>query len=78
MKPDLYTKFALSVIAVALLWLCVQNTLRPSAVLAQGPTKVIIAGIEYPGGVPVKLMGGTKANLVEVSGGNPLPVAVIP
>ena len=35
MKTDLYTKFVLTVIAVALLYLCVAHTIQPTVVHAQ-------------------------------------------
>jgi hypothetical protein len=35
MKPDPYTKFVLTVIAVALLYLCVAHTIQPAVVQAQ-------------------------------------------
>jgi hypothetical protein len=37
MKSDLYTKFVLTVIAVALLYLCVAYTIQPTVVQAESP-----------------------------------------
>ncbi len=42
MKPDSYTKIVLTVIAVALLYLCVVNTIQPTVVQAQSPNSVPI------------------------------------
>jgi hypothetical protein len=46
MKPDLYTKFILSVIAASLLWLCLEGTVHPPVVSAQEAQRVVIVGIE--------------------------------
>jgi len=45
MRTDLYTKSILTIIAVALLWLCAQNALSPKVALAQpSDQRVILAG----------------------------------
>jgi hypothetical protein len=46
MKSDLYTKTVLTVIAAALVFLCVQHLLTPSPVLAQQLQKVILVGYD--------------------------------
>src|ERR1035441_2239085 len=79
MKPDLYTKVVLSIIAASLVWLCVQNTVNPPAVAAQGIQKVEIVSdgrpipvnisdisSKYPEGLPVKVYSPDDAPL-EVS-----------
>lgn len=50
MRVDLYTKFVLTVIAVSLLWLCVDTLVHPrTTALAQGGSqRVVIVGIEDP------------------------------
>ena len=78
MKTDTYTKIVLTVIAGMLLWLCVQNTVHPQAVSAQGPQKVIIAGIElgYGPSIPVWINGGSSS-VVAATPFNPLPVKIV-
>lgn len=79
MKPDLYTKSVLTIIAVSLLWLCVQTPLRIAS--AQGPggiqkiTLVDEFGKPYfylPAGEPSP---GLPIRLVAVQ---PIPVSVGP
>lgn len=79
MKIDLYTKFVLTVIAAALVWLSAENYFHPRTALAQGPQKVIIAGVvdKETMVLPVKIMGGAKFNLLQVDEENPLPVAIV-
>jgi hypothetical protein len=79
MKIDLYTKSVLTVIAAALLWLCVETHFYPRTVAAETLQKVFIAGIadKETMVLPVKIMGGTKFNLLQVEEGNPLPVAIV-
>ena len=45
MKPDSYTKFVLTVIAVALVWLCVERAVLPPAVAAQNIQAVYLKGV---------------------------------
>lgn len=73
-KTDLYTKSVLTIIAVSLLWLAIQNTVFPRPVAAQigaGVQKVVIAGIEA--GLPVAL----PVNVRQV-GGETVPDATLP
>jgi hypothetical protein len=62
MKTDLYTKAVLTLIAVALLWTCVQNTIFPRSVSAQAqraqPQKVILVGVD---GTPLTIHSGRLA-----------------
>jgi len=72
MKTDLYTKCILTVIAIALLWQCVQNTAAPKVVFAQQPpfpSRVVISGYEI--GAP-EISG--RAKPLDDRG---LPVAVL-
>ena len=56
MKPDLYTKAVLTVIAALLLMLCAENIVLPRVALAQqGPQKVMLVG---PDNVPLKITSG--------------------
>ena len=74
MKTDLYTKSVLTVIAVSLLWLAIQNSVFSRPVAAQagaGVQKVVIAGIEA--GLPVAL----PVNVRQVGGEN-VPDATLP
>ncbi len=74
MKTDLYTKTVLTVIAVSLLWLAIENSLFPRPVAAQigaGIQKVVVAGIEP--GLPVAL----PVNVRQVGGEN-LPDGTLP
>jgi hypothetical protein len=52
MKSDSYTKAVLTVIAGSLLALCVENAVAPRATSAQGPQKVILAGIDLQTTLP--------------------------
>jgi hypothetical protein len=66
MKPDLYTKSILTIIAGTLIYLAVQNTFAPKVVSATGEQSVVIAGVWNarsssvtrfgPNGVPVSIM----------------------
>jgi len=81
MKVDLYTKIILAVIAGSLIWLCVAPAVRPQTVAAQGPQKVIIVGVQSTGvldagAIPIKIIGGTKYDNLEISRANPLAVEV--
>jgi hypothetical protein len=79
MKIDLYTKFVLTVIAAALVLLSAEHYFYPGTAFAQAPQKVIIAGVvdKETMVLPVKIMGGTKYNLLQIDEENPLPVAVV-
>ena len=46
MTTDLYTKLALTVIALCLLWQCVQSVISPRASSAQSDQRVIITGYD--------------------------------
>jgi hypothetical protein len=73
MKPDLYTKFVLTVIAAALLWLGVERTTYPPSASALAPQPVVITGVQIPtnsGSVLVSLP-------VEIHNG-PVAVRVVP
>jgi hypothetical protein len=84
MKPDLYTKIVLTVIALALLVICTENVVNPRTAQAQAkPVSVVISDIDLTarmklvtGGPPLRvaLVGGTKYPMLEVDGTNPLPV----
>jgi hypothetical protein len=89
MKIDLYTKIVLSVIAAALVTLCVRSLQEPAQVLAQSPTRVVIAGIDGQSqqlqrGLPVYLYASNpqqplSVNLSQVAGGQmqSVPVTVV-
>jgi hypothetical protein len=79
MKSDLYTRFILTIIAAALVWLSAENYFHPRTAFAQAPQKVIIAGVidKETMVLPVKIMGGAKYNLLQVDEENPLPVAIV-
>lgn len=66
MKPDLYTKFVLTVIAVSLVYLCIWHSFSTRVVSAAGEQPVVIAGFLNSD------MGGAVTRL----GRNGLPVAV--
>jgi hypothetical protein len=75
MKPDLYTKSVLTVIAASLLWICLQNAVSPRAVSAQEPAQVILAGLSKD-----MLAQGRPTLAVQLEGiniMNPLPVRVV-
>jgi len=59
MKPDLYTKSVLTIIAVLLLWQCLQRISNPSVVSAQEvPQPVVIVGVSpfsWPRNIPVEI-----------------------
>lgn len=76
MKADLYTKCVLTVIAATLLWMCVDSITKP--VSAQGPVRVVIDGAN-PAMVPVsvRLIGGTRYNVLPVDADNPLAVTAV-
>lgn len=66
MRPDLYTKVVLTVIAGCLVWLCIQPAVAPIAVRAQNsngsdrPQKVTVVGWEVQAsqaGLPVVIHG---------------------
>jgi hypothetical protein len=87
MKPDLYTKIILTVIAAALLAICAENIVNPREAKAQGPVRVVISDIDLTarmrlvtGGPPLRvaLVGGTKYPMLEVDETNPLPVTARP
>lgn len=79
MKPDVYTKSVLTVIAASLLSLCVQNTVHSPAVSAQEVAqRVVIVGYDFSSGIsdwrngrglPVEIRSITPTN-----GGPSLPV----
>jgi hypothetical protein len=75
MKVDLYTKCVLTIIAGALLGLCIENAVHPQRVAADTIQRVVIAGVDIlstPAGFPVH-----NLNLpVEVKNG-PLSVQVV-
>ncbi len=90
MKTDLYNKIVLTTIAVALVALLVRSLNEPAQVLAQGPTRVIIAGIDVQQqqlqrGLPVYVYASNPqqqplpVNLSQLAGGRSqtLPVTVI-
>jgi len=71
MKTDTYTKAVLTVIALCLVWLCVNDATpaaQAQADLAQ-PARVILVDEK---GVPIYTAQGVRVNL----GAAPLPVAV--
>jgi len=85
MKPDLYTKVLLTVIAASLLWLCTERYIYPAPAQAQsvhrGPQEVVIVGVgdvRFPPlkvrmpALPVEVYGAT---LVRTSS-EPLSVTV--
>jgi hypothetical protein len=80
MKPDLYTKAILTVIAGSLLWLCMDGSIPLRAVSAQGTQRVVIVGIETTvaesGVLPVTLIGGTKYGHLQIDKDNPLAVEI--
>jgi hypothetical protein len=81
MITDHYTKSMLTVIAGALLWLCLDTAVHPRMVSAQGEQRVVITGIEIvrgrgTGEIPVKLIGGAKYGNLEIDKDNPVPVEV--
>jgi hypothetical protein len=63
MKTDLYTKSVLTLIAVALLWLCIQNAVSPRTVSAQGvlPQRVVIVG---ENGQPLNMQFGIPVSII--------------
>jgi hypothetical protein len=79
MRTDTYTQFVLTIIALALVWLCVQNTVSPKIVSAQqqpqqaigqgpGESLVIISGfVNTEQGLPSSVRRFT---------GNALPVRI--
>jgi hypothetical protein len=74
MKPDLYTKTILTVIAGCLLWLCV-NSVTPTASAQTGqplPTRVLLVDERN---VPIPTAQGVRVNMgaqsVPVTVGNP-------
>jgi hypothetical protein len=76
MKSDLYTKVVLTVIAVSLLWLCVQNTVNPTTVAAQGIQRVSIVGSE---GLPLPVIvqqPGSEPLVVKIQQPQPLAVNI--
>jgi hypothetical protein len=75
MRIDIYTKAVLTVIAGALIWLCVQNSLSPQVVSASrvigqqvSESRVIISGFQISEG------GGSQT--VQRLDGNGLPVTI--
>jgi len=74
MKPDLYTKSVLTVIAGSLLWLCVQNAVHPPTVSAQGAQRVIIAGVDDGA---VRNLFASLPSGFPVTVGAPLPVDIL-
>jgi hypothetical protein len=59
MKIDTYTKVVLTVIAAALLWICVENTIFPHSALAQSqPQRVVLV---RPDGTPLRIDSGRLA-----------------
>ena len=87
MKIDRYTKIILTIIALALVTLSARWLEEPTQVLAQGPTRVVIAGIEgqqLQRGLPVYLYASNpqqplSVNLSQLAGGQAqsLPVTVV-
>ena len=83
MRIDLYTKTVLTVIAGALLMLCVQNTVSPRRVLAQGIQRVMIVGAagEYPPVFPLRVTlvssDGSPISVLPVYVSNSKPIAVV-
>jgi hypothetical protein len=89
-RYSLYTKIVLTAIAVALIALSIRSLKEPTQVLAQGPTRVIIAGIDgqqqgLQRGLPVYLYASNPqqqalpVNLSQLAGGHAqtLPVTVV-
>jgi hypothetical protein len=80
MTPDLYTKFVLSVIAAALLWLCFRQSQKP-ATWPQEPIRVSIRDVELEDKtIPVRIIlkqphAGNYRD--ELGDQNPLPVATM-
>jgi hypothetical protein len=82
MKVDLYTKSVLTIIAMCLLWLCAESTIRPQTTFAQNQasSRVIIAGIDVPDSafsppsthLPARIMSLSNY----VTGHNPMPVKI--
>jgi hypothetical protein len=69
MTTDLYTKSVLTVIAAALIFLCVQAGIRPPAVAAQAPAT--------PPRVAVADQYNHALTLVSASGGYAIPVVLV-
>lgn len=56
MRIDVYTKFVLTVIGIALVWLCVRDVL-PTPVQARGEQEAVtITGIDTMSPLPVKIV----------------------
>jgi hypothetical protein len=79
MKPDLYTKVVLTVIAVALIFLCIEKSPIVHANTADKtpPQEVIIVGVRTHQVLPVGVafMNRNNGAYQPVSAETPLPVA---
>jgi hypothetical protein len=72
MKPDLYTKAVLTVIAACLVWLCINGmtpTAQAQAPQMPAPTRVLLVDEKN---VPLQTLQGLRVNL----GTQAIPVAV--
>jgi hypothetical protein len=86
MKPDLYTKAILTIIAVCLLYAVVRK--EPEAVRADGPMPVVITGVELSDAanvLPVGIAASSRTCFTSTTPGtstlcswgyDPLPVKV--
>lgn len=75
MNCDTYTKFVLTVIALALLWISVQSMIVPQQVAADDPQKVIIVGWNPTKAdtiIPVAVRGGVSVQVAN----SRIPVSV--
>jgi hypothetical protein len=89
MKIDLYMKMIFTVIAISLVILSIRSLQEPPKVLAQQPSRVIIAGIDsqipqLQHGIPVYIFGSNpqqpvSVNLSQLAGGasQTLPVTLV-
>jgi hypothetical protein len=67
MRIDIYTKSILTMIAVLLFWICLQNHISPQIVSAQSSQRVVIVG---DNGVPLAVQS--------IGSGAPLPQTALP
>ena len=80
-KLDLYTKSILTLIAAALICLCVQNALSPRVVAAQTAQKVILDGVSQLMpllDVHIRSVGGDPVvGALPVRAPNPVAVRIV-
>ena len=78
MKSDLYTKFVLTVIAVALLWLCYRYSRQPTGQQHE-PIRVSINDIEFEDqALPVRVILKKPSSSLDeaLDDDNPMPVSI--